>query len=87
MGHEEMPDYGLKGLAVRRHVVWVHGRHDHAGIRDFRRVAAVLADDADDACADLLRELERGDKIRGDVFLQVAAADRKDEERVLRFQA
>ena len=53
MRHEQVPDDGLERLAVRRHGVRIHGRHDDAGVGDRRRVAAVAADDADDGGADL----------------------------------
>ena len=45
------------------------------------------ADDANDACADLFRELQRHDEIGRHVFLQIAAADGEDEERVFLFQS
>ena len=54
-----------------------------AGVGNFGGVAAVLADDADHAGADLFRELKRGDEVGRDVLLQVAAADGENEQSVL----
>ena len=48
MRDEQVPDDGLKRLAVRCDGVRVDGGHDDAGVRDLCGVAAVTADDADD---------------------------------------
>ena len=49
----------------------------HARVGDLRGVAAIAADDADDAGADGLRLVQRGHEVRADVLLDVAAADRE----------
>src|SRR2546423_14053801 len=59
MRDPEMPDHGLESFGVGRDVVRVHRWYDHAGIGDFGRITPIFTDDADDAGADLLRELER----------------------------
>ena len=46
MRYQKVPDYRLKSLAVRRHRRGVHGRNQHAGVRDLRGVAAVAPGDA-----------------------------------------
>ena len=87
MRYEEVPEHRLKGLGVRRDIVGVDRGHDDAGISHFGSVTAILAHQPDDPCADLFGELHRGDEIRGHVLLEVAAADRKDEQRVLCIEA
>ena len=82
MGDEEVPDDGLEGFAVRSDVGGVDGRDDDAGVGDFGCVTAVFADDGDDVGADLLGELEGEHEIRGNVFLEVAAADGQDQQRI-----
>ena len=76
MGNPEVPDHGLEGFGVGGDIVGVYRRDDDAGIGLGGGVAAVFADDADDAGADLLGELDRGNETGGDVLLQVAAANR-----------
>ena len=52
--------------------------------RDLLRVAAVAPDHADDARADFAaRACSARDEVRADVLLEVAAADREDEQRVV----
>ena len=70
-----MPDNGLEGFAVRRDVVGINGGDDDARVGLRGGVAPVFAYDADDAGADLFGELDRRDETRGNVFLQVAAAN------------
>ena len=82
-----MPDHGLEGFGVRRDVVGIDGRDDHAGVGLRGCVTAVFTYDADHARADLLGELDGGDETGGDVFLEVAAADGEDEERVFGVEA
>jgi hypothetical protein len=49
---------------------------------DLSREAAVAADYTDDLCALLLRESQGLDQVGADIFLDVATADREDEDRV-----
>ena len=84
MRHKKMPDDGLKRLAVRRDVRRVHRRHDDAGSSLLRSVTTVATDNADHRCADRIGDLNRADEIRADIFFEVAAADREDEQAVLR---
>ena len=78
-----MPYDRLEGLGVRRHALRVDGGDDHRGIGDPRRVAAVPADDAENLCTDGLGVADRGDQIRADIALDVAAAHRQHEDRIL----
>jgi len=41
-----MPDDCLAGLSVRRDHVGIDGWHNHAGVRNFSRVATIAADDS-----------------------------------------
>src|ERR1039458_7951978 len=83
MRHEQMPDHRLKRFAVRRDVSRVDRRHDDARRRFLRGVTAVASNDADNRGANLPGELNCADQVGTDVFLQVAAADGKNEQAVL----
>lgn len=78
-----MPDDGLECFAVRGDVVGIDRRNNHTRIGDLGCVTTVLADDSDHLRTDLLCELQSGDQIRRNVFLQVAATYGKHEERIL----
>src|SRR5438477_7305213 len=43
---QQMPDDCLAGLSVRRDHVGIDGWHNHAGVRNFSRVATIAADDS-----------------------------------------
>ena len=82
-----MPDDGLERFGMRRDRFRVHRRNDAAGVRRLRRIASIAPDDAGDLRADALRIFDRLNEIGADVLLQVAAADREDEQGVLRLAA
>ena len=83
MRDEEVPDDRLELLDMRRAAL---GRRvdDDADVGGLRRRAVGSPDDAEDACAHLPRELDRADEVHGDVVRAASAADREDEDRVLR---
>ena len=83
MRNEQVPHDRLESLRVRRHVIRVHRGDNHARRRFFRGVAAVAAHDADDGRPGGLRHLNGADQIWADVLLQIAAADRENEQAVL----
>lgn len=87
MRDEQMPDDGLKRFGVRGDHSGIDSRNDDARISDASGIAAVTADDADDRRPDALSEFEGIDEIGADVFFYIAAAHRKDEEGVGRFEA
>ena len=86
MGDQQVPDHGLEGFGVRRDRVRVHRRDDADRVADLGRVAAVAADHAEDLRADRLGILQRAHEIGADVLLEIAAADREHEQRVLRLE-
>src|SRR5215813_10763777 len=86
MCDEQMPDHRLKGLRMRCHSIGIDGRHNHDGVADFRGVATVSADDTKHLRPNLLGVLQGTDEIWTDVLYEVAAADRKDEQRVNRLE-
>src|SRR2546425_10763381 len=83
MRDEAVPDHGLERLRVRGDESGIDGRHDDDVVADFLRVAAVAADDAEDFHAPAFALVERVDQIGADVTFRIAAADRKNEDRVL----
>src|SRR5205085_11760448 len=87
MRDEAVPYHRLEGLGVGRDAARVDRRHDDHAVADLLRVAAVAAHHAEDLHAALLRFLEPGDDVGADILLQVAAADREDEHRVVRAAA
>ena len=68
---------------MRGGVLGVDRGDDDRHVGDLCRVAAITADDADDAGTALLGKLEGTHKVGADVFFEVAAADGENEERVL----
>lgn len=84
---EQVPDDRLESFAVRRDVVGVNGRYDDACISDRSCEPAIFADDSDNPRADLAGKLQGGHEIWRDVFLQVAAADRQDEQGIFFFES
>lgn len=86
MRDQQVPDHGLEGLGMRRHVVRIDRRYDDDHVADLRRVASVTADHPEDARADFLRELQRTNQIGADILLDIAAADREDEDRAVRIE-
>src|SRR5207302_9643738 len=59
-------------------------RDHHARIRDLRRIAAVAADNAQDPGALLSRVLKGVHHRHADVPVEIAAADREDQDAVVR---
>ena len=82
MRDEEVPNNALKGFAMRRDVCGIHRGNNDARGGFFRRVTAIATDDADHRCADLFGELNRVDEIRTDIFFQIAAPNRKNQQAV-----
>ena len=87
MRDQQVPNDGLERFRMRRDRFRVHRRNDAAGVRRLRRIASIASDDARDLRADALGIFDRLNEIGADVLLQVAAANREDEESVLRLQA
>src|SRR5580700_7265928 len=58
MRHQQMPHEGLKRFCVRSDVSRVDRRNKDADVSDFRSVAAIAANDAEDLRADGLRVLQ-----------------------------
>src|SRR6185312_3733876 len=67
----------------RGHVVGVDGGDYDRRVGDTRGVPAVAPDDPEDRGAVLARGVDRVDDVRRDVALEVAAAHREDEDRVV----
>ena len=83
MRDQQVPDDGLERFGMRRDRFRVHRRNDAASVRRLRRVAAIAPDDARDLRADGLGIFDRLNEVGADVLLQIAAADREDEQCVL----
>lgn len=82
MGNKEMPNNGLKRFRMGRNIVWVYGRNNDAGVSLGGRIAAVFADDSDDTCPYLFRQLNGRNETRGNILFQIAATHGKDEQGV-----
>src|SRR6266481_4267855 len=67
---------------MRSHGVGIDRGYDRHGIADLRGIPTVPADNTEYLRSNLLGVLCSTDKIRTDVFFEVAAAHRKYEERV-----
>jgi hypothetical protein len=85
--YEQVPDDRLGALGVRSDEGGIHARDQHASVRDARRMAAVAADDAGDTRTERAPELEGAYEVRAHVRLEIAAADREDEEQIGRAEA
>src|SRR5579871_3175307 len=86
MRNKEVPDHGLEGFAVWRHVARIDRWHDDASVGNLGRVATILPDNADDARPDLLGQLHRGDQIGRNVLLEITPSDGENEKAVLAVQ-
>src|ERR1035437_2029745 len=84
MGSHQVPNARLKCLRVRGYVHRIDGRDQHAGIGHGRGKSAVAPDDAYNLTANLLGEFQGCDQVGADLFLEIAAADGKDEDCVVR---
>src|SRR5437870_4421895 len=87
MRYEAVPDYRLERFGVRRDARSLDGGHDDDAVAHLPGVAAIAPDHAEDLETAALRLLEAGDDIRAYVLLEIAAADREHEHRVLRVGA
>src|ERR1051326_3573818 len=81
-----MPNHSLERLGVRRSVRSVYCRNNNADIGDLRGVAAIATYNPDHRRPTFPCQLQRRDQIWTHVFLGVSAADRENQERVLRLQ-
>jgi len=83
MRNHQMPNDGLKTFSVRRDVLFVARRNDHACVGNLGSVAAAAADDSDDLAAGTASIIECGDDVETQTLHNVAAADRQHEDDIL----
>ncbi len=83
MRHDEVPKNRLKSFRVRSHRFGIHRWNDHASIGNRCRKAAVAANNSADLGANTLCVLKGAHQIQADISLQIAAADRKYEHKVV----
>lgn len=84
MANEQMPNYRLKGFRVWSHRLGINRRHNGYGVAHFRSIAPIAADDTEHLRSNLFCILQCTNQINADILFEVAAADRKDEERIAR---
>src|SRR5687768_417612 len=84
MTHETVPNHGLEGLRVRRHLCRIDRRYDHHGMAYLLRVAAIAAHDSQNPEVAPPRFVERTDQVRTDIPLEVTPAHRHDENSIVR---
>src|SRR6266404_7402775 len=84
--NQEMPDHRLKRFRVRSYGRRIDDRNKYAGVRDLSGVTSVSADDATNGGANLASVFESAHEVSADVFLSVAATNRKNEDHVCLIQ-
>src|ERR1051325_4573489 len=87
MRDERVPAHRLERFRVWSDMFRVDRGDENAGGGFLGGVASVAPHNAENTGADALGELNGGDEVGADVFLQVTAADRKNEQPVLGAEA
>ena len=77
-----MPDYRLKRFGMGGYGLGVDRGDDHHMIADFCGIAAVAADNTENAGPDRAGMIQGGHKIGADGALKIAASHRHDEEGI-----
>src|SRR5229473_1442380 len=82
VGHQKMPDQGLKGFCMRSYGGGIDDGNENASVRNLGSVASVAADNPANRGANFPSIFEGSHEVSADVFLCVAAANGEDEEHV-----
>src|SRR6185295_16131402 len=80
--YQQVPDNSLKSFGMRSDPVRMDNRDEYAGIGQLGCIAAVAANNADDARARRFRIIERGDDIGADVPFKASTSDRKHQNGI-----